>query len=112
MSQDTNDKELLVLAAKAAGCDVVWKRGMHQGDPHEGLFDRATGYPTTWNPIHDDGDALRLAVKLGMLFTYMHDRFEMFQLYYWQELNNDLQPSEATRRAIVRVAEAIGKEMP
>jgi len=41
--------ELLELAAKAAGMDSLWR-----GD-EDGL---------SWNPLTDDGDALRLAVKL------------------------------------------------
>lgn len=41
------NRELLILAAKAAGY------GNEEG----------SGY---WNPLMDDGDALRLAVKLGI----------------------------------------------
>ena len=43
----STDRELLELAAKAAG--------VH---PHD--------IECTWNPLTDDGDALRLAVKLEM----------------------------------------------
>ena len=92
------DKELLELAAKAAGITVN--------------FDRARR-DWAWNPLDDDGDALRLAVKLGM------------QVYIWQpndglgthytEINRKFveghkdDPQSATRRAIVRAAAEIGK---
>ena len=45
------DRELLEAAAKAAGYVHY-----HPGD----------GFYQTWNPLTDDGDALRLAVKLGL----------------------------------------------
>lgn len=52
---------------------------------------------------------MRLAVKLSVLWLYMEDRFSMFQRFYLEELNRDLKPSEATRRAIVRAAAEIGR---
>lgn len=60
-----NDKELLELAAKAVGITL-------QSEPYSlggvRYFHREDDYPsgTTWNPLTDDGDALRLAVNLGM----------------------------------------------
>jgi hypothetical protein len=97
------DKELLEKAAKAAGIDLRFLSGnipFSDGPIRIG----------EWNPLTDDGDALRLAVKLGMLFTYMKERFDIFQKFYLEELDNDLKPSEATRRAIVRAA-AIGEKL-
>ena len=52
---------------------------------------------TNWNPLEDDGDALRLAVNLSMLFKGMSERFDLFQQFYREELDKDLRPSEATR---------------
>jgi hypothetical protein len=109
------DRELLELAAKAAGVEYA----VEASKPHPksgawfGLWLVIHGEPNEftrrrWNPITDDGDALRLAVQMGMLFTYMSSRFEMFQRFYREELDNDLKPSEATRRAIVRAAAEIG----
>ena len=106
------DRELLELAAKAAGKDVIWKCGMHRGEPHEGLFDRSTGHATTWNPLTDDGDALRLAVKLDMVVqrgsahVLIH---EWAPLFHANEHGND--KLAVTRRAIVRAAAAIGEGM-
>lgn len=49
------DRELLELAAKAAGHNYYMDSfGVHQIDSGR------------WNPLYDDGDALRLAVKLGV----------------------------------------------
>jgi hypothetical protein len=101
------DRELLVLAAKAAGIarsqwDYEWVRGLGHMVCRSDM----------WSPLTDDGDALRLAVKLGLLFTYMHDRFELFQRLYLEDLDNDNRPQEATRRAIVRAAAEIGRTMP
>lgn len=100
---DTPDNELLKLAGKAVG-----------GIEQDGAFFYCRNQHKDicpWNPLTDDGDALRLAVQLGMLFTYMHERFELFQRFYREELDKDRRPSEATRRAIVRTAAQIGKEM-
>lgn len=93
------DKELLELAAKAAGisnftmCDgvVFIETGTRRGD---------SGY--YWNPLTNDGDALRLAVKLE-LWEAVRDGY--------QHLDSDGDPYAATRRAIVRAAAEIGKEM-
>ncbi len=69
------DRKLLELAAKAAGMKVAPLDGPW-GPPDEGAwFYNANGgggmfsidaRPMRWNPLTDDGDALRLAVKLGL----------------------------------------------
>ncbi len=51
------DRELLELAAKAAGYEYAKHGGYIVVD----------GIPGNWNPLTDDGDALRLAVKLRMV---------------------------------------------
>lgn len=100
------DKELIEMAAKAAGRDVIWKRGMHRSEPHEGLFDRGTGCVTSWNPLTDDGDALRLAVELSFI-----DEGD------WPQVTNEIYDHcggdwfSSTRRAITMAASKIGKEM-
>ena len=64
-----SDRELLELAAKAAGVDIPKPNPWFSYYEKQGFMwmnmdgSRAE---KTWNPIHDDGDALRLAVKLGM----------------------------------------------
>jgi hypothetical protein len=90
------DRELLELAAKAAGIeyDFICPTGVHCGDA-------STMRDYFWNPLTSDGDALRLAVKLDILWRDIWD-FEP------GEYNQD--PYAATRRAIVRAAADIGKE--
>ena len=92
-----NDRELLELAAKAAGYTITdWCAGRRGADWAE-LSDTSK-----WNPIEDDGDALRLAVRLGLVVNTgcAHDE------------KNDLDdPYAATRRAIVRAAAEIGRQM-
>jgi hypothetical protein len=53
-----NDKELLELAAKAAKAEVIGY------DERKGLWIKNKFM--TWNPLTDDADAFRLAVKLGI----------------------------------------------
>lgn len=101
------DRELIEFAAKAAGktrgeWDYDWLVGLG----HEISRDML------WNPLVDDGAAMRLGVQLGLFFRYMTDRSDLFQRFYLEELDRDLRPSEATRRAVTRVAYEIGKDMP
>ena len=104
----TTDRELLELAAKAAGLRVRTWDG-HSGamcaidDDRHGLM---------WMPLTDDGDALRLAVKTGepivvrsRCVTTMGGLMEDFDPAV---SGDDLR---ATRRAIVRAAAEIGKAL-
>lgn len=103
MTTPTTDRELLELAAKAAGYEYAKHGGYIVVD----------GIPGNWNPLTDDGDALRLAVKTGEPFvvrsrcvTTMGGLMEDFDPAV---SGDDLR---ATRRAIVRAAAEIGKAMP
>lgn len=107
----TSDRELLELAAKAAGFEVQVAAGV-------GCWrnDGSKVWPK-WNPLTEDGDALRLAVKLR-LEIYFFDgfgevvaehntaSFEPGREQYADDMN------AATRRAIVRAAAEIGRSMP
>lgn len=57
---DKADRELLELAAAAAGLEITGYTG--KGVPMINIG----GYPCPWNPLVDDGDALRLAGALKM----------------------------------------------
>jgi hypothetical protein len=106
-----NDRELLELAAKAIRLNVRWYDG-------ECLIvaDKCNGYAGKWNPLTDDGDALRLAVKLrfgvdpwgagacAVVFR-PNDMGQIHEPHYGDD------PERATRRAIVRAAAEIGKGM-
>ena len=106
-----NDRELLEQAAKAAGAE--WQKGTYENG-----WWLNDGW---WNPLTDDGDALRLAVKLFLSITPTFDvnDKEIIEVLYLDE--KDLiraveeprsdDPYAATRRAIVRAAAEIGKGM-
>lgn len=100
----STDRELLELAAKAIGGEY---RGCYfyingETDRYE------------WNPLEFDGDALRLAVKIGALveinapfgISYCHAQFTERMVVHHENENS---PDGATRRAIVLCAAEIGK---
>jgi len=102
-----NDRELLELAAKAAGVDFYTPEGGDTPWCGRGFYLRGCA---VWNPLEDDGDALRLAV---FLFRDIH-------FWYFENsvsVGNELRvacgddPCAATRRAIVRAAAEIGRNM-
>jgi hypothetical protein len=117
MEADMTDRELLELAAKAAGISpsdggpvVVYESsGVWLADDK------------WWNPLTDDGAALRLAVKLnlqvapdpansmGCAWLAREDDAEPVEETVAVELWRDSDPYAATRRAIVRAAAEIGR---
>lgn len=117
------DRKLLELAAKAAGYTSHGFAEMACGSPC--LFLREADFTGMWAPLTDDGDALRLAVKLASLskgarfevsVRAMYDGRGFASAGFFSRDN----PSEsaveadlgaATRRAIVRAAAEIGKAM-
>lgn len=70
----SNERELIDLAAKAAGISGHWVEDHGSGDYYYngqsiGLYiagDHMTA-SSVWNPLTDDGNALRLAVKLHIV---------------------------------------------
>ena len=125
-----SDRELLELAAKAAGVDV-WFPRMNGGRNPDGTriiltpcHTERNGVVQEWNPLTDDGDALRLAVKLskmdGGVALMLNSRFNSAYFAQCYTNENVVSPTEymtedpyaATRRAIVRAAAEIGRAMP
>ena len=96
-------EELLKLAAKAAG---------YQCFSHSNriCYD---GVVRNWSPLSDDGDALRLAVKLNLTVHQWPD--EVCVCNTSGTINEDVAKAgdiyAATRRAIVRAAAEIGRNM-
>lgn len=96
------DRELLELAAKAAGYKMA---------------DVLDGYPLwregygIWNPLTDDGDALRLAVELEMTIAFEPSRggwsvgVIVGDEFAWLAWGQDC------KRAIVLAAAEIGRAM-
>lgn len=105
-----NEREMLELAAKAYGDEVVYSTAYKYFLRNE----------RRWNPLADDGDALRLSVKLGIDVSYvtnpsgenvvMASQECEFSGWFEELLSTD--QFEATRRAITRAAAQIGKAMP
>lgn len=107
------DRELLEMAAKAAGIRVEWcQPGMTI------IVDDEGSRQGWWNPLEDDGDALRLAVKLRISVMLAETTTDKPACYFfdgveWACVQSDIgnDPDAATRRAIVRAAAEIGKQM-
>jgi hypothetical protein len=98
------DRDLLELAAKAAG---YWS-------PEFGCVDKLPSLG--WNPLSDDGDALRLAVKLSMyLNIYVCEQLNQTNIgaacHHLITEEHSGYPESATRRAIVRAAAQIGENL-
>jgi hypothetical protein len=108
------DRELLELAAKAAGIeahdwlpglgfavDVPWKHGLSNVE--------------RWNPLTDDGDALRLAVTLAIAIYPPEEQGRSATANPpghdapWINEPAGSDHFAASRRAIVRAAAAIGQ---
>lgn len=110
-----NDRELLELAAKAAGYSVKWckaRKRMELWHDNGG----AGVFLGEWKPLTDDGDALRLAVTLRLFLdiTYPDIRVGWIDDYesglcqsISHQFDGDL--SAAVRYSIVRAAAEIGK---
>ena len=106
---DMTDRELLELAAKAAGIEVT--AVVAEGIPHR----FGGGH---WNPLTDDGDALRLAATLGIDIEWRADgrvaayRHANANGYCFTALESSREDRAANvRRAIVRAAAAIGRSI-
>lgn len=104
------DRELLEAAAKAAGIRLWF-------GPETDPWIMETVATVQWRPLTDDGDALRLAVKLGLaVFPPEADGDDATVSTpglnrNWLSVPVDDDPCTATRHAIVRAAAEIGKAM-
>lgn len=103
-----DDRKLLEQAAEAAGYTIDFE------EPVNGFY--VNGYDENgdpaawWNPLIDDGDALRLAVNFGLLLRNRDDLADA----YSREYSKGTLPKDkyaAMRRVIVRAAAEIGKAL-
>ena len=105
------DRELLEAAAKAAGILIYF-------DDVGQCCQRVPGDQLStylWEPLEDDGDALRLAVKLNITVSnseqQKHACASSIKVSGICLNTHNGNPYAATRRAIVRAAAEIGKAM-
>ncbi|WAE51179.1 hypothetical protein [Stutzerimonas frequens] len=115
-----SDRELLELATKAAGVAGYWvEKRPEDGHPRYSCgIGKASQLTSLWNPLADDGQALRLAVDLQMTIEVcandvaVSPRLGPLQVVGEVYVNHNGSKSAATRRAIVRAAAAIGRTLP
>lgn len=112
-----SDRDLLELAAKAAGYVVEPDAQIPSG----GLWLSELDGDRKWSPLTNDGDALRLAVRLNLtvccaqydaftqVFIGDHDSRSSKSISERSDCIEDM--DHITRRAIVRAAATIGEEM-
>jgi hypothetical protein len=101
-----NDRELIDNAAKAAkdaGMCLLYSGSTDEGESYWHYDFRR------WDPLTDDGDALRLAVNLGIDVDFYKSTVEAGR----EDIDHIAETCgecalETTRRAIVRAAAAIG----
>jgi len=104
------DRTLLEKAARAA--DIL----LPAGELSVACTDEGWG---PWNPLIDDGDALRLAVKLHLAIEHNHPLDNKAwvmavnvraDIWMTEEVEDETRRSDATRRAIVRAAASLGEQ--
>lgn len=109
-----SDRELLELAAKAAGIEGKYFESENGIHIHTGIYRPGLDY--YWNPLISDSEALRLAVDLQLCTStgelacaaswpphsaWLHEVVE----------KHDGDKRSAMRRAITRTAAEIGRQM-
>jgi hypothetical protein len=101
-----NDRELLELAAKAAGIEINWFK-----------WERLTNQ---WNPLTDDGDAATLEATLFLDVSWFKNSLQVNAMPSWMKwgisiseefpvFSSTEEKKKAKRRAITRAAAAIAK---
>ena len=109
------EKELLELAAAAIGLKAYFNKANACQLTTDGT---EAGYIGFWNPLNDDGKALRLSAELGIGLQYVYRqewnrvsrgviaRHMEHECEFW---GDDM--ARCARRAIVTVAAAIGETL-
>jgi hypothetical protein len=107
------DRELLELAAKAAGCKPPHR---YSERLNAVMWFSESGFTSIWSPLTDNKDAFELMVELKI--DVMHTNTHSPQVHAMADHevacieDSATDPLAATRRAIVRAAAEIGKAMP
>jgi hypothetical protein len=122
-----DDRELLESAARANWAQELAddEVSIRYSEPNEGILylhadnqdHNGHDHEFVWNPLIDDGDALRLAVKLNLRITIEDERCGCVTASWGDDYDNHAvthsetpeTAASATRRAIVQAAAKIGK---
>ena len=115
------DREMLELAAKAAGYKVIGSATTY----HDYYWDGSDwgveieDHRGVWNALEDGGDAFELIAKLRIEVEHNHPSDSILwvaarliglpHLYAVEHFDTEDQRSEAIRRAIVRAVAMVGK---
>lgn len=106
-----SDRELMELAANSCGIELIdWSDEWHGDSGNEGPGFRIKGlrgYPEVWNPLRDDGDAMRLAVRLLASIDFRKTITSV-----WVSSVDVITTDQDPRRAIVKAAAEVGRRMP
>lgn len=104
------DRELLEMAAKAAGIEI---EPCTCSDPKWPFRLKSGSGLCHWNPLIHDGDAFRLSTTIEVRITHRTVDVDVSigDLSVSEYVPTYLDRAEATRRAIVRAAAEIGKEL-
>lgn len=131
---EAEKREMLEMAAMAVGLQLTWGEKYKIGDEVVDCTDLPYALsgspdvgPVYWNPLEDDGDALRLAVKLGLSIRhypiFATPKFAVLacEKRWSADAERDIgcediqrydgDPYAATRLAITRAAAEIGRQM-
>ena len=121
---NATDKELLEMAARAAGLTMGWRNDPDYGGSETPCILDGEDFGCWWNPLSDDGDALRLAVTLEIGVDFFSGFKQVICHRHADRENCDMhgvvgygagadrRPSaENARRTIVIAAAEIGKSM-
>lgn len=114
MMNTKKNEEMLEYAAKAVGFvidQMTWSGAwIYKFDAPTDMHGEHPIF--LWNPLSDDGDALRLAVKLRIDINFYLDYIRVYSTdigIITEYFNEDA--NAATRLVIVRAAAQIGKDM-
>lgn len=105
------DRELLEMAAKAAGIKLEWV------PTTDGGCHVLWGTCRCWSPLYNDGDALRLAVALNMSVSTgpvevgANTISGALRNAFFRESRITQDPCAAVRRVIVMAAAEVGRSM-
>jgi hypothetical protein len=108
-----SDRELLQAAAKAAGIELQFARDPASRKLLDYMPPRRKDTWENWNPLTDDGDALRLACALklniaqGDFSVSVDDEADVDEAMF---VPSDDKRCEVVRRVIVQAAAAMGTE--